>query len=106
MSKSMAYLATLVVMAMAAPVMADNGFTGAVAGGGLSLAYLGAALGAGLVVMGGARGIGNIGASAVESTARQPEAGGQIFTAMILSAALIEGATLFGLVITLLVVLK
>ena len=41
----------------------------------------------------------------VESMARQPEAAGQISTAMIITAALIEGATLFALVITLLAVL-
>jgi F-type H+-transporting ATPase subunit c len=73
---------------------------------GLPVAYLGAALGAGLVVMGAARGIGNIGGSAVEAIARQPEAGGRIFTSMLLSAALIEGVALFGVVVTLLVVLK
>ena len=66
---------------------------------------LGGAIGAGLVIMGGAAGIGRIGASAVESMARQPEAGGQINTAMIITAALIEGATLFAVVVTLLAVL-
>lgn len=69
-------------------------------------AYLGGAIGAGLVVMGGAAGIGRIGGSAVESMARQPEAAGQISTAMLISAALIEGATLFAVVVTLLAVLK
>ena len=66
---------------------------------------LGGSLGAGLVMMGGAAGIGRIGGSAVESMARQPEAAGQISTAMIITAALIEGATLFALVITMLAVL-
>ena len=61
---------------------------------------------AGLVVIGAARGIGNIGGSATEAIARQPEAGGQIFTAMLLSAALIEGVALFGVVVTLLIALK
>jgi len=63
---------------------------------------LGGALGAGLVVMGGAAGIGRIGGSAVESMARQPEAAGQISTAMLITAALIEGATLFAVVVCLL----
>jgi len=66
---------------------------------------LGGAIGAGLVIMGGAAGIGRIGGSAVESMARQPEAAGQISTAMIITAALIEGATLFAVVVTLLAVL-
>jgi F-type H+-transporting ATPase subunit c len=65
---------------------------------------LGGAIGAGLVIMGGAAGIGRIGASAVESMARQPEASGQISTAMIITAAMIEGATLFAVVVTLLAV--
>jgi F-type H+-transporting ATPase subunit c len=63
---------------------------------------LGGAIGAGLVVMGGAAGIGRIGGSAVESIARQPEAAGQIANAMLITAALIEGATLFAVVIALL----
>ncbi len=66
---------------------------------------LGGAIGVGLVIIGGAAGIGRIGGSAVESIARQPEVAGQISTAMIITAALIEGATLFALVIGLLAVL-
>jgi F-type H+-transporting ATPase subunit c len=61
---------------------------------------LGGAIGAGLVIMGGGAGIGRIGGSAVESMARQPEAAGQISTAMIITAAMIEGATLFGVIVT------
>jgi F-type H+-transporting ATPase subunit c len=57
-----------------------------------------AALGVGLVVLGAGLGIGKIGASAVESIARQPEAAGKIQTAMIIAAALIEGLALFGVV--------
>jgi F-type H+-transporting ATPase subunit c len=66
---------------------------------------LGGAIGAGLVIMGGAAGIGRVGGSAVESMARQPEAAGQISTAMIITAAMIEGATLFAVVVGLLAVL-
>jgi len=66
---------------------------------------LGGAIGAGLVVMGGGAGIGRIGGSAVESMARQPEVAGQISTGMIITAAMVEGATLFGVVVGLLAVL-
>ncbi len=66
---------------------------------------MGGAIGAGLVLIGGAAGIGRIGGSAVESMARQPEAAGQISTAMIITAAMIEGATLFAVVVGLLAVL-
>ncbi len=60
---------------------------------------LGGPIGAGLVIMGAAAGIGRIGGSAVEAMARQPEVAGQIFTPMILTAALIEGATFFALIV-------
>ena len=69
-------------------------------------AIAGGAIGAGLAIMGGAAGIGRIGGSAVESMARQPGAAGQISTAMIITAAMIEGATLFAVVVGMLAVLK
>ena len=68
---------------------------------GSGLGIGGAAIGAGLVILGAGLGIGRIGGSATEAIARQPEAGPRIFTTMIISAALIEGATLFALVICL-----
>jgi len=70
-----------------------------------ALAYAGACVGAGLVLIGVSLGIGRIGGSAVEAIARQPEASNKIQPAMLLAAALIEGAGFFALVITLLVVL-
>lgn len=72
----------------------------------ISVAILGAAIGAGLVAIGAALGIGRIGGSAVEAIARQPEAGGKIQTAMIIAAALIEGVAFFGAVICLLISFK
>lgn len=62
-------------------------------------ALLGATIGAGLAVIGAGIGIGRIGASAAEGIARQPEAAGSIQTAMIITAALIEGVALFAVVI-------
>lgn len=67
---------------------------------------LGGLLGTGLIVIGSARGIGQLAGSAVEAIARQPEAGNRIFTTMIIAAALIEGITLFALIICLLVVMR
>ena len=63
----------------------------------LSLAGIGAAI----AVIGAALGIGKIGSAAMEAIARQPEAAGKIQTAMIISAALIEGVALFALVVAL-----
>jgi F-type H+-transporting ATPase subunit c len=57
------------------------------------------AFAAGLVIIGAAMGIGGLTKSAVESMARQPEMAGNIQTAMIISAALIEGVTFFALII-------
>ncbi len=57
------------------------------------------ALGVGLVIIGAAMGIGGLTKSAVESMARQPETAGNVQTAMIISAALIEGVTFFALII-------
>jgi F-type H+-transporting ATPase subunit c len=72
----------------------ETGAGGAAAGN--ALANLGGAIGAGLAVIGAGLGIGRVGGSAVESMARQPEVAGQINTAMIITAAMIEGAALFA----------
>ncbi len=61
-----------------------------------------AAIGAGLAVIGAGIGIGQVGGKAMEGIARQPEAASKIQTAMIIAAALIEGAALFGIVVALL----
>lgn len=63
------------------------------------LLALGAGLGAAFTTIGAAKGIGHLAGNSVESMARQPEAGGRIFTSMIIAAALIEGFTFFALVI-------
>ncbi len=68
--------------------------------------YLAAGLGAGLAMIGAGIGIGMIGKSAMEGTARQPEATGDIRTSMIISAGLIEGATFFALAICIIMALK
>jgi F-type H+-transporting ATPase subunit c len=75
----------------------------ALAAGDSGLAILGAAIGCGLAIIGAGLGIGLIGGKAAEATARQPEAGGRIFSNMIIAAALVEGVTLLALVICLLV---
>jgi F-type H+-transporting ATPase subunit c len=69
-------------------------------------AMLGAGVGAGLAVIGAGIGIGRIGGSATEGMARQPEIAGTIQTGALILAALVEGAALFAIVVTLLVTLK
>ena len=58
------------------------------------------AIGMGLAVIGGAVGIGMIGSKAMDAIARQPEAVGDIRSNMILTAALVEGAALIGLILS------
>jgi F-type H+-transporting ATPase subunit c len=60
------------------------------------------AIGAGMVIIGAALGIGGLAKGAVESMARQPEVAGNIQGAMVLAAALIEGVTFLALIIILL----
>ena len=79
------------VLACATPAMAAEGSN--------SLISFSGAFGAGLVVIGAGYGIGKLASAALESMARQPEVAGNIQTAMIIAAALIEGFTFFALYI-------
>jgi F-type H+-transporting ATPase subunit c len=100
--RSLAGLAALVLVLFAAgPVLADDKGASTFYGNAIA-----AGLGAGLAIIGAGIGFGRIGASALESMARQPETAGQIQTAMIIIAALLEGATFFGLVVCILMVFK
>jgi F-type H+-transporting ATPase subunit c len=73
---------------------------------GIGLVGLGAGLGAGLAIVGGGGGISRLAAAAVEAIARQPEAAGDIKGSMIITAAFIEGVTLFAIVVCLLLALN
>lgn len=97
-------LVVLGLMLLASPATAQQpaapaGAAGVAATGPMNL---GAAVGAGLVILGAGLGIGRIGGQAVEGMSRQPEAAASIQTAMIISAALIEGATFFALIVCML----
>lgn len=98
-------LAAGVLAASSSPTLAAQGGAAAEAVGIENIGKGLGAVGAGLAIVGGGIGIGLVGKGAVEGIARQPEAGGPIGTNMILAAALIEGATLFAVVVGLLVVL-
>jgi F-type H+-transporting ATPase subunit c len=89
-------LATVALLCMAVPAAAQEAGTSIINS---------PSIGAGIIMLGAGLGIARIGASAVESMARQPEASGDIRGGMILAAALIEGATFFGLLVCLLAVL-
>lgn len=85
----------VMVLALATPVCAQEV---AIGGGGITFS---AAFGAALTIVGAGYGIGKIGTAALEGMARQPEAAASIQTAMIIAAALIEGATFFALIVCL-----
>ena len=86
-------LICLILSVLAAPAMAQAPAAGAPAAPAIKVGpmNLGAAVGAGLVILGAGLGM-----------SRQPEAAGNIQTAMIISAALIEGATFFALIVCML----
>ena len=65
----------------------------------LSGAAIGAGIGAGLTIIGAGYGFGRIGSASLESMARQPEVAGRVQTAMLIIAALLEGATFFSLIV-------
>ena len=90
-------LVFFVLFLLATPAMAAD----APSNGVLSGAAIGAGLGAGLVMMGAAYGFGRIGVAALETMGRQPEVAGKVQIAMIIIAALLEGATFFALLVCL-----
>lgn len=92
-------LVVLVVLFTASPALAqDKDAKGAPFYG----RHIAAGLGAGLTLIGAALGFGKIGAAALESMARQPETANQVQTAMLIIAALLEGATFFSLIVCIL----
>jgi len=64
-----------------------------------SLSIWAVTIGCGVIILAAAFAIGWIGSRAVESIARQPEAGARIFSTMVIAAALVEGITFFSLLI-------
>ena len=67
--------------------------------------YIGAAVGAGMVVIGAGMGIGRFAAAAAEGVARQPQAAAQITGAVQLPLFLLEGVAIIAVVTCLLIVL-
>jgi F-type H+-transporting ATPase subunit c len=92
-------LVVVVLLVMASPAFCQEaGPTTAMFAG----AAIGAGVGAGLTIIGAGYGFGRIGSAALESMARQPEVAGRVQTAMLIIAALLEGATFFSLIVCIL----
>ncbi len=94
-------ICTLVVLACTASPLFAADPTGAFTG-----AAIGAGLGAGMALIGAGIGFGKIGASALESMARQPQVANQVNTSMLTIAALLEGATFFSLIVCIIMAFK
>ena len=92
-------LVMVVLLLAAAPAFAQQPTPSSVT---FSGAGIGAGLGAAITIIGAGWGFGRIGAAALESMARQPEIANRIQTAMIVIAALLEGATFFALIVCIL----
>jgi F-type H+-transporting ATPase subunit c len=71
----------------------------------LQFAFMGVAIGVGLVVIGAGIGIGRLAAGAAEAIGRQPSAAPQITAAVNLPLFLLEGVAILGEVFALLVLL-
>jgi F-type H+-transporting ATPase subunit c len=95
-------LALIVLFVGALPVFAQDvtphGTSYVLSGSGIA-----AGLGMGLTIIGAGIGFGKIGSAALDGMARQPEVAGSIQTAMIIIAAMLEGATLAAVVLSYLV---
>ncbi len=93
MSKFLKYalLTVAAFVSLSAPAMAQDAPT--------PLINLSGAFGAGLVVIGAGLGISRLAAAAFESMARQPEVAGDIRGGMIVTAAMVEGAAVIGLIV-------
>ena len=71
----------------------------------LQFAFMGAAIGLGLIVIGAGLGIGKLAAGAAEAIGRQPSAAAQITGAVNLPLFLLEGVAILAEVFVLLIVL-
>src|SRR5882762_4884412 len=87
----------VVGLCFTSPAMADAAFYGPAMGAGVGVA---------ITLVGAGWGFGRIGAAALESMARQPEVAGKVQTAMLIIAALLEGATFFSLIVCIILAFK
>ena len=101
--KKISIMTTLLVLGLASASMANEAAAVAAAGGitNVALVCIAAALSVGIAAHGCGIGMGSACEGACTGTARNPEASGKITVTMILGMALIESLTIYGLVISL-----
>jgi F-type H+-transporting ATPase subunit c len=98
------WLMALLILLVSPTALAQDDAAGG-QGDGLSLAFaltVGfGCLGAAICTIGGGYAIARIGGKCIESIGRQPEAAGSMFAPMVIAAAMVEGATLFAILVCL-----
>jgi len=99
--KKVGMLSVLMVLALSTAAMAAEQGAEAVAGVNIALICLAAALSVGVAALGCGIGMGSGIGGACSGIARNPEASGKITVTMIIGLALIESLTIYGLVISL-----
>lgn len=101
--KKVTVMTTLMVLGMASVSMASEAAAATASAGvsNMALVCIAAALSVGLAALGCGIGMGSACEGACVGTARNPEASGKITVTMILGMALIESLTIYGLVISL-----
>ena len=99
--KKVGILTSIMVLGMASLAMASEGGAAAADGMTLAVVCIAAGLSVGLAALGCGVGMGSAVGGACTGTARNPEASGKITVTMILGLALIESLTIYGLVISL-----
>ena len=87
------------------PVLFAQAGEAAAGGSSNAIAFFGAALGLGMIVIGAGLGIGKLAAAAAEGISRQPSAAAQITGAVNLPLFLLEGVAILAEVFALLIVL-
>jgi F-type H+-transporting ATPase subunit c len=92
----LALLVVVVLLLSGSPLLAQEASPSTAVFSGMAIA---GGLGMGLTIIGAGIGLGRIGSAAVEGMARQPEVAPRIQVAMIIVAAMLEGATLASVVL-------
>jgi F-type H+-transporting ATPase subunit c len=99
--KKVSILTSILVLALSTVAFAAEGGSAAAGGVNIALVCVAAALAVGIPALGCGLGMGTGIGGACSGIARNPEASGKITVTMIIGLALIESLTIYGLVISL-----
>jgi F-type H+-transporting ATPase subunit c len=103
--KKVSILTTLMVLALSTVAFASEGGAAAAGNVNVALICIAAALAVGIPALGCGLGMGTAIGGSCSGIARNPEASGKITVTMIIGLALIESLTIYGLVISLILLM-